>query len=55
MGSTQVTNEHATQAPSEGAVDMTREVVVIPVPDVDRAKRRYGISRCRAGRRFRFR
>ena len=37
MGSTQMSNEHATQAPSAGAVDMIREVVVIPVSDVDRA------------------
>jgi hypothetical protein len=34
-----MSNKHATQAPSAGTVDMIREVVVIPVSDVDRAKR----------------
>jgi hypothetical protein len=55
MGSTQMSNEHATQAPSAGAVDMIREVVVIPVSDVDGAWRLCGILGRGAGRRFRFR
>jgi hypothetical protein len=42
MSSTQMSNEHATQAPSACAVDTTLEVVVIQVSDVDRAKRFYG-------------
>src|SRR5262245_63353526 len=33
---------HDTGAPSAGTVDMKLEVVVIPVSDVDRAKRFYG-------------
>ena len=41
MSSTQMSNEHATQIPSAGRVDMKLEVVVIPVSDVDRAKRFY--------------
>ncbi len=40
MSSTQMRSEHATQVPS--AVDMKFEVVVIPVSDIDRAKRFYG-------------
>lgn len=39
MSSTQMSDEHATQPPSAGTVDMIREVVVIPLVDVDRAKR----------------
>jgi catechol 2,3-dioxygenase-like lactoylglutathione lyase family enzyme len=42
MSSTQMSNEHATQIPSAGMVDTKLEVVVIPVSDVDRAKRFYG-------------
>jgi catechol 2,3-dioxygenase-like lactoylglutathione lyase family enzyme len=42
MNSTQVSNEHATQTPSAATVDLKLEVVVIPVSDVDRAKRFYG-------------
>src|SRR5499433_4132970 len=42
MGSTQMINEHATQAPTAATVDQKLEVVVIPVSDVDRAKRFYG-------------
>src|SRR5499433_3881915 len=42
MGSTQMINEHATQAPTAAMVDLKLEVVVIPVSDVDRAKRFYG-------------
>ena len=40
--STPISNERATQIPSAGMVDMKLEVVVIPVSDVDRAKRFYG-------------
>jgi catechol 2,3-dioxygenase-like lactoylglutathione lyase family enzyme len=42
MSSTQMSNEHATPMPSAGIVDTKLEVVVIPVSDVDRAKRFYG-------------
>ena len=42
MSGAQMSNEHATQAPGAGTVDTTLEVVVIPVSDVDRAKRFYG-------------
>lgn len=36
-----MSSEHATQLPSAGTVDLKLEVVVIPVSDVDRAKRFY--------------
>ena len=39
--STQTINEHATQIPTPATVDLKLEVVVIPVSDVDRAKRFY--------------
>ena len=42
MSSTQMSNEHATRTPTAGMVDMKLEVVIIPVSDVDRAKRFYG-------------
>src|SRR3984885_3444486 len=44
MSSTQVNTEQHTGAgvPTAAAVDMKLEVVVIPVSDVDRAKRFYG-------------
>jgi catechol 2,3-dioxygenase-like lactoylglutathione lyase family enzyme len=42
MSSTQVRNEPAPQIPSAATVDLKLEVVVIPVADVDRAKRFYG-------------
>jgi len=42
MGSTQMSTEHATQVPTAAAVDLKLEVVVLPVSDVDRAKRFYG-------------
>jgi len=42
MSSTQVRNEHATQIASAATVDLKLEVVVIPVSDVDHAKRFYG-------------
>jgi catechol 2,3-dioxygenase-like lactoylglutathione lyase family enzyme len=42
MSSTLMSNEHATRTPTAGMVDMKLEVVVIPVSDVDRAKRFYG-------------
>ena len=41
MSSTLKSNEHATRIPTAGMVDMKLEVVVIPVSDVDRAKRFY--------------
>src|SRR5207244_6369137 len=41
MSSTQKSNEHATQTPGAAKVDLKLEVVVIPVSDVDRAKRFY--------------
>src|SRR5579871_2189359 len=42
MSSTQVRSETAIEAASARMVDMKLEVVVIPVADVDRAKRFYG-------------
>ena len=42
MGSTQVRSETTIGAPRARTVDMKLEVVVIPVSDVDRAKRFYG-------------
>ena len=42
MSTTPMGNEHATRTPTAGIVDMKLEVVVIPVSDVDRAKRFYG-------------
>ncbi len=42
MSNTQVDNETATEAPKARGVDMKFEIVVIPVSDVDRAKRFYG-------------
>jgi len=42
MSSTLTSNDPATRIPTAGMVDMTLEVVVIPVSDVDRAKRFYG-------------
>jgi catechol 2,3-dioxygenase-like lactoylglutathione lyase family enzyme len=42
MSSTQVSNERATRIPDTGTVDTKLEVVVIPVSDVERAKRFYG-------------
>jgi catechol 2,3-dioxygenase-like lactoylglutathione lyase family enzyme len=41
MSSTQISNEHATQIPAAATVDLKLEVVVLPVSDVDRAKRFY--------------
>jgi catechol 2,3-dioxygenase-like lactoylglutathione lyase family enzyme len=41
MSSTQTSTERATQTRSAGTVDLKLEVVVIPVSDVDRAKRFY--------------
>jgi catechol 2,3-dioxygenase-like lactoylglutathione lyase family enzyme len=41
MSSTQTSNEHATRFPSAATVDLKLEVVVIPVSDVDRARRFY--------------
>jgi catechol 2,3-dioxygenase-like lactoylglutathione lyase family enzyme len=42
MSSTQMRNETASEPPRARRVDMKLEVVVIPVSDVDRAKRFYG-------------
>ena len=42
MSSTLMSNEHATRIPTAGMVDMKLEVIIIPVSDVDRAKRFYG-------------
>ena len=42
MSSTQTINEHATQLPNAGTVELKLEVVAIPVSDVDRAKAFYG-------------
>ena len=42
MSTTQTSNEHATDTPTAAKVDLKLEVVVIPVSDVDRAKRFYG-------------
>jgi catechol 2,3-dioxygenase-like lactoylglutathione lyase family enzyme len=41
MSSTQASSEQAAQKPSAAKVDLKLEVVVIPVSDVDRAKRFY--------------
>jgi catechol 2,3-dioxygenase-like lactoylglutathione lyase family enzyme len=41
MSSTQVSNEHATEIAGAPTVDLKLEVVVLPVSDVDRAKRFY--------------
>lgn len=41
MSSTLMSNEHATRSPTVAKLDMKLEVVVIPVSDVDRAKRFY--------------
>ena len=41
MSSTQTIKEHATETPTAATVDLKLEVVVIPVSDVDRAKRFY--------------
>ena len=42
MSTTQTSNEHATDTPTAAKFDLKLEVVVIPVSDVDRAKRFYG-------------
>ena len=42
MSSTQVRSETAIETPRARTIDMKLEVVVIPVSDVDRAKRFYG-------------
>ena len=41
MSSTPMSNEHATQARSAGRVDTSLAVGVVPMSDVDRAKRFY--------------
>src|SRR3984893_795759 len=42
MSGTQISNEDATQIPTAATIDLKLEVVVLPVSDVDRAKRFYG-------------
>ena len=42
MSGTQMSKEPATQNPSPGSLAAKLEVVVIPVSDVERAKRFYG-------------
>ena len=42
MSMTEVRNETAIESPSARRLDMKLEVIVIPVSDVDRAKRFYG-------------
>src|SRR5262245_65623789 len=42
MSATQVRSETAVETPKARGVDLKLEVVVIPVADVDRAKRFYG-------------
>ena len=42
MSPTQISDEQTTRVPTAEAVDTKLEVVVIPVSDVDRAKRFYG-------------
>ncbi len=46
------TRATAAESSSAGAVDMKFEIVVIPVSDVDRAKKFYARSRLAARRRF---
>lgn len=41
MSSTKMSKEQAPQIPTAATVDLKLEVVVIPVSDVDRAKRFY--------------
>jgi catechol 2,3-dioxygenase-like lactoylglutathione lyase family enzyme len=41
MSTKQMSSEHTTQTPTAAAVDLKLEVVVLPVSDVDRAKRFY--------------
>jgi catechol 2,3-dioxygenase-like lactoylglutathione lyase family enzyme len=41
MGTTQINKEHDTKIPTAATVDLKLEVVVLPVSDVDRAKRFY--------------
>src|SRR5207253_5678908 len=41
MSSTEMRSGHATENPKAGMVDLKLEVVVLPVSDVDRAKRFY--------------
>jgi predicted enzyme related to lactoylglutathione lyase len=42
MSSTETRSEYATRVPSAAKIDLKLEVVVVPVSDVDRAKRFYG-------------
>ena len=42
MSTTSISSERTTRVPTAGMVDTNLEVVVIPVSDVERAKRFYG-------------
>ena len=42
MSTMEMSSKQATQAPAPGTIDLKLEVAVIPVSDVDRAKRFYG-------------
>ena len=53
MSSTQARSETAIETPRARTADMKLEVVVIPVSDVDRAKRFYGGLGLEARRRLR--
>ena len=53
MTTTELHSEIAIDTPRARNVDMKLEVVVIPVSDVDRAKRFYGEPRLEARRRLR--
>ena len=53
MSNTQPRSETATETPKARAVDMKLEIVVIPVSDVDRAKRFLREARLEARRRLR--
>src|SRR4029434_10324014 len=52
MSSTQTINEQTTGVPAAAAVDLKLEVVVLPVSDVDRAKRFYENLGCRRDAEF---
>jgi len=54
MTSTQTSTEHTTAVPTAATVDLNLEVVVIPVSDVDRAKRFYANLGWRLDADFKF-
>ena len=47
MSGTQMSKEAVTQVPALGTVDRKREVVVIPLSDLDSAKRFYEMGQVR--------